>query len=352
MKFNYRTIQISMKKYINILILYFILSHCIGCNKDKISDLKKDFPTMELITAIDSIDLESKGLLLPFNVRSFDSCFVFSNIRTKNNVTILNRYNSEVKDLLYSGEGPNEILQYIPIQNNQNEFLFADRVRGKVFKLNLSDYTHSLLFEFPDTINRFFSLATIDTTTMIGTGLFDKGRFLFVNKKDDTYRYMCTYPENHEISSLSDYQKSALFAGTLIAVSPSADRFVAAYKGLIDFYQLERKGELSLIKHKYYHFPLFGIPEKGPVIAHKKSETTGFLSLGYDSNMIYLLYSNSSFQEKGAETFSGNTLLTFNWNGNPIKKYVLDKYLLSIHVEKDTIWGVSANHNKLYKYRK
>lgn len=89
MKFNYRTIQISMKKYINILILYFILSHCIGCNKDKISDLKKDFPTMELITAIDSIDLESKGLLLPFNVRSFDSCFVFSNIRTKNNVTIL-----------------------------------------------------------------------------------------------------------------------------------------------------------------------------------------------------------------------------------------------------------------------
>lgn len=102
MKFNYRTIQISMKKYINILIIYFILSHCIGCNKDKISDLKKDFPTMELITAIDSIDLENKGLLLPFNVRSFDSCFVFSNIRTKNNVTILNRYNSEVKDLLYA----------------------------------------------------------------------------------------------------------------------------------------------------------------------------------------------------------------------------------------------------------
>lgn len=117
------------------------------------------------------------------------------------------------------------------------------------------------------------------------------------------------------------------------------------------FYK-ERKGELSLIKQKYYHFPLFGIPEKGPVIAHKKSETTGFLSLGYDSNMIYLLYSNSSFQEKGAETFSGNTLLTFNWNGNPIKKYVLDKYLLSIYIEKDTIWGVSSNHNKLYKYKK
>lgn len=68
--------------------------------------------------------------------------------------------------------------------------------------------------------------------------------------------------------------------------------------------------------------------------------------------MIYLLYSNSSFQEKGAETFSGNTLLTFNWNGNPIKKYVLDKYLLSIYIEKDTIWRVSSNHNKLYKYKK
>lgn len=77
MKFNYRTIQISMKKYINILIIYFILSHCTGCNKDKISDLKKDFPTMELIQPLILLIWKAKACCcrLMYEALTRVSCF-------------------------------------------------------------------------------------------------------------------------------------------------------------------------------------------------------------------------------------------------------------------------------------
>lgn len=334
-------------------IIYFLFAYCLwGCTKREGKEIQSDFSTKEALTAIDSIDLESKGLLAPFTVNCFDSCFVFSNIRVKNRVSILPLSASNAIDVIYSGDGPDEILQYIPVGNNEKQFLFADRVRGKVFKLNLKpEYEHKQIEQFTDSISRFFTLAMIDSTYMIGTGLFDKGRFLIYNRKDKSIKYAEEYPMNEDIKKLDPYQQSALYAGTLIAVSPNKKHFVAAYNGLVDFYSMDKDYDLSPRQQKYYHYPSFAIPEEGPVIAHRKDEITGFISICYDSSYVYLLYSSSSLVSAGNTTFSANTILVYNWDGIPVKRYELDNYLLSINIDKDhNLWGVDKDHTYLYKY--
>lgn len=340
-----------MKLYHYIYALF--LCYCLAdCADNKQSHVNKDFPLSSNLAPNDSIDLEAMGLLLPFSVTSFDSCFIFSNVRVENRLSIVDKRNGKVVNTAYVGDGPDEILQYLPVGSNENKFLFADRVKGKIYDLELSgDYTYRQVMQLNDSINRFYSMAVLDSTTIIGTGMFDKGRFLIYNTTTGISIYEEEYPSNREIEPLLPYQKAALFAGTLIAVHPSKEKFVAAYKGLIDFYAITENQLLTSVAHKNYHFPLFSIPEKGPVIAHKKEEITGFLSLSYDSSYVYLLYSNTSLLEKGSSTFSGNIVLVYDWEGTPIKRYVLKNDILSIYVENNVIWGVGENHKYLYKYR-
>lgn len=331
---------------------YYLLFLLTSCHSDD-NKLDLDFPISTKIIATNSTNLEELGLLLSYNVQSFDSCFIFGNIRSENHISILNKQTHKVINTAYVGHGPNELIQFISVKNNDNKYIFADRVRGRVFELDFDEeYSRNLIFQFSDSINRFFSLIKFDSNSYIGTGMFEAGRFLLYNGDDNTYYHLGEYPQNEDIRQLNSYQKAALFAGTFIGVHPKGNKLISAYKGLLDFYSITSNKKLLNIASKYYHFPLFGIPDNnsGLVIASRRENITGFLSLSYNALYVYLLYSNTSFLEKLDDTFSSNIVLVFDWNGNPIKKYDLDNNLLSIDIDGDTLWGVSADHSHLYKY--
>lgn len=340
-------------KHLYIVIVYIIILNCnTSCTlKEQLVSLENDFPDFVNVSIVDSINLETNGLFLPYSVFCFDSCFVFTNIRTKNVVTTLDRNSNNTMEVLSIGEGANEVLQFIPVLNNEKRFLFADRVRKKIFELNLhNEYNHTELLQFNDSINRFFSLAKINATTVIGTGIFDKGRFLIYDLVSHNCSYFGNYPENEDVSSLNPYQKAALYAGTQTGIHPNGEQFVLIYNGLIDFYRINSQNIGIHVQAKYYHFPLFAIPSNGPVIAHRKEEKKGFISICNNSKYIYLLYSDTSLREKGSEAYSGNKIFVFDWSGKPIKYYQLDRNILSISMDDDFIWGIDVNHSFLAKY--
>lgn len=131
---------------------------------------------------------------------------------------------------------------------------------------------------------------------------------------------------------------------------PDKNKFVAAYRGLIDFYNIDESYNLSPSAHRYYHFPQFAIPQKGPVIAHRKEEAVGFLSLSYDASYVYLLYSGSSLLDKESSAYTSNIVLVYNWEGIPVKRYALDYSVISIHIRNNMLWCIGENHKYLYKY--
>lgn len=335
------------------LTFLFVLScYCSSCIRNKQMTIESDFTISTKLIAKDSINLEEKGLLLPYAIWNFDSCFVFGNIRSENHISILNKKTNKVTNTAYVGNGPNEIIQLIHVGTNRNQFLFADRVKAKIYELELSeDYLHKEIYQFPDTFtHKLFSLTELDEEHFIGTGAFEKGRFVIYNKKDNSYKFTGKYPEDESTSLLTPSQTYMMYSGTLIGKNPSNNKFIAVKAGVMEFYTILKNNDLKLTMKRYYHFPLFNIVGDRGLVVYKKENVNGFQSLSYDSSYIYLLYCNSTKADKGADAFCGNIILVYDWDGNPIKRYDLEHYLRSIDMKNNTLWGVNDNHNYLYKY--
>lgn len=66
-----------MLKLNNKLIILLYLLCLTNCTDKGLSDIDTDFPMSSVIMSADSINLEEKGLLLPFSVSYIDSCFIF-----------------------------------------------------------------------------------------------------------------------------------------------------------------------------------------------------------------------------------------------------------------------------------
>ena len=192
-----------MLKLNNKLIILLYLLCLTNCTDKGLSDIDTDFPMSSVIMSVDSINLEEKGLLLPFSVSYIDSCFIFSNIRIKDRLSIWNQKTNEVINTAHIGNGPNEIIQYLPVSNNMSEFLFADRIKGKIFKLDLNSYEYKEIIQINESINRFYSLAMLDSTSIIGTGMFEQGRFLIYNIADSTYVCEEEYPSNKPVGGIN-----------------------------------------------------------------------------------------------------------------------------------------------------
>lgn len=332
-----------------IILIYIIIavSH-ISCNKK--DNLETDFQLVEHLSTKDSINLEKLGILSPADVTYRDSIFIFSNFHNQKHISILNKSNFKLNTIVNRGEGLNEILHYMPVQSQDQKFLFLDRLKGTLFELQSSD-NYNKIAQFNNSIGRFYTLSQIDSNVYIGTGMFERNRFLIYDTSNHKYKFIGDYPQNKEISSLNNYQKSALYARSFIGIQPYGNTIVVTHNGLIDFYTIDKDWNLSLKACRYYHFPEFSIPEKGPIIAHKKEGLTGVISSCYNSEYIYLLYSKTSLLEKGSDTFTSNTILVFNWDGTPIKQYVLDNDVRSICIEGNNIWAISGDFSFLCQYK-
>lgn len=340
-----------MRQY-ELLIVVLLFYCCVSCTHDASRAIDADFIMVEKLQTKDSINLEELGLLLPFTVTSFDSCFIFGNIRSEYFVSVLDKQTHTIHNIVNNGNGPGEVILFSLVRNNEDRFLFADVARNNLFELEFKkDFSHNKIFQINDSlINKFCSIATIDDSYIIGTGMFGESRFVIYNLIDRTFSYSGKYPNEGGVETLSSIQKAALFSGTFIAIHPNKSKFISADSGIIEFYDVDKNYKLVLNSFKYYHFPQFSIPNNGPVIATKKESITGFIGMTYNSTYVYLLYSNSTYLERGADTFSSNVILVFDWDGKPIKEIILSNEVRSIDVDADTIWGVSSDHSKLYKY--
>ena len=177
------------------------------------------------------------GVLSPADVTSIDSMFIFSNFYNQKHISILNKSNFKLNTIVNRGEGLNEILHYMPVQSQEQKFLFLDRLKGALFELQSSD-NYNKIAQFNNTIGRFYTLSQIDSNVYIGTGMFERNRFLIYDTSNHKYKFVGDYPQNKEISSLNNYQKSALYARSFIGIQPYGNTIVVTHNGLIDFYTI------------------------------------------------------------------------------------------------------------------
>ncbi len=332
--------------------ILFLLIFLISCTNES-KNVRNDFGKEIKLIKTDSVNLENLEILNPINLLILDSFFVVQNRVTENNLSFIDKNCYSVFNTAIKGNGPMEIVQFIPVSNNrQNVVTFADRARKILYSLKVNDNQFLINDEihFSNEIPRFFSLNELNDSILIGTGMFPDGRFGIFNKNKNTILYSEDYPRNNEMGNITFPHIAAVYSGTQVGINPDGKRFAAIYNGLLDIYEINSDSKLKEIKSIYYHFPKFIIPENGPLVGNSKETIEGFRSITCDSEYIYLLYSGKSMEEYDMDAFVGRRIYVYNWAGVPIKSYIVDTDLSVIFVKDKFIWGIEKNGVYINKY--
>jgi hypothetical protein len=358
-------VENSMKNTTNTLFMLFALTFILSCagnhteNKNMFTLVKPEilscFPKQIEPAISDSVNLEELNILRAISVVRLNSLFVFSNFGTSSNVSIFNKHNRHVTEAVNTGDGPKEVASYIFVRNNRkNRFVYADRIRKKLFSLNCvnDEITITEELQMDDAVRQLFCLVELNSETLIGTGFFTEGRFIVYNKTNHRFFYDGIYPENEAIKNISPRHKAVLYNGSRTGIHPDGKKFAIMYCGLLDIYEQISETEIKHTKANHYFFPKFTTNETGPAIVYGRDTRQGFLDISCDDQYIYLLYSDKTYEDLQTGVFCGNMVTVFDWNGNPLEMYRLNRNVRSLSVEKDTIWAIDSNYSTLYKYVK
>ena len=70
-----------------------------------------------------------------------------------------------------------------------------------------------------------------------------------------------------------------------------------------------------------------------------------------DEDYVYLLYSSKTVEESGEDAYNCEDLYVYDWDGNPVRHYMLSQPLYSISVGNGCLYGLSRTEEpKVYIY--
>jgi hypothetical protein len=324
----------TSKSYFLFLIIFSILQSCNNFNE---SDINIDLPNSLDIKG-ETIHLNTKLLNPSGMCESDDKLLIFDNVKTG----LIKVYN--LPDLTFNfswgnkGKGPDEFMNinsdYFRTFNNKLELLD----NGILKRLDLLDntlITNSIL-RLPIMENPINRLQKINDSVYFADNIFTDGgnEHIIMNiKKRIIIDKFGKYPK--ESSRIKEnVQKFQVYRKSNIS-NPVLGKFVVFYTyfGRIKMYDANGKLIKSIIMDD---------KEIEMVSLEKREQNKTYFALPYaTNNYFYVLRINKNDDEiaKDINNFKPE-LLIWDWNGNLISRYKLDKPV--------TQYAISEKHQKLY----
>jgi hypothetical protein len=301
----------------------------------------------EKISVTKQISLEEFDILKPVRaLRMNSSSYMIQDGQRKDIFNFVNSNSKKIAKGGCFGNGPQEFTSIGNIQKQGDNVIVYDISHKRLSKIEvLSDNVLTMQeMRNIDTKNTLFMTHCIDSN-LIASGIF-KDYWLMHMGKDDTICSTIDFPYFDELKNTPPMQKSILYLSTLIANSPNKKKIVAVTQkhGVIAFLNYNDNQLLKSYKQLKYYAPKFQILEGGN-IAFSKDNKTGFCSVDCDDTYVYTLYSGRTSNEHGMLNHHCENLLVYDWEGNPIKRYLLDTPLYSMQYDKKNhiIYGIAYN---------
>ena len=332
-----------MKKKIHILIFFSTLFF-LSCNQT-INNPIQHFTPAKKQRLIHSkiIHLEEFDILMPAHVFRMDGSYMVWDNNNEKMFSLVNFDSKKVIKGIRKGNGPGEIISTISVQVKDGRLLIYDSDRRKISRIDISSDTILTLKEVEDiNFDKRLFVINYQGSHIIATGLFEdawlatlKGNGEIISKVD--------FPTFEETNNIPKMELSMLYLSTHTANKPDNKKVVAATQdlGVISFFNYINGLILEEYKQLKYYGPEFILPERGG-IAWSRDGQIGFCGLDCDDEYVYALYSGRTFTEHGMLSHHCENLLIYDWDGNPVKHYILDIPLFSMKFdnEKNTIYGI------------
>jgi hypothetical protein len=288
----------------------------------------------------------------PVRAIMIDSLLILKDLKaTEYNFHIINVHEEKlIKSFAKAGRGPKEI--EIPLGFNIKPGKGRDintyaRTKKKLFCFNIDSVLHNDQYD-PQLVKRFtedyLTPVLLQNNRFISTGPFEKGRYRISDSSLKTHSFKYDYPNDPDKSNVSRPTKSMVYQGNY-ALQPHGKyfAFAAGSCGVIEIFQSKSKTVKKIKNHHFYN-PEYQVESdtemRAPINATKNRN--GFADLCATQKYLYALFSGRTFWEYRNKFAYGKDVLVFDWKGNPIMHYKLDRAVRCI--------GVNKTNSLLYAY--
>ncbi|MEX0662058.1 MAG: BF3164 family lipoprotein [Balneolaceae bacterium] len=250
------------------------------------------------------------------------------------------------------GRGPDEFLDFNymfrtssnTISINERRLFAVNEVSIDSILVDASAFTVSTT----DELNTGYSLISkIGDDRIFGTGMFTDGRFALSDTSGELINTFLNYPFEDEFDGISTrdlgmaYQSNFSFHPTkpLVAVA----NFTA---GNLDILRVENDS-IEEVSQIYSHQPKFENQSSETQISvmFDADNKMGYWDNDVTEEYIYALYSGRERTDPNQST--GNKVLVFDWEGNPIEQLNLDVEVSGITVDQnnETLYAIANDDN-------
>lgn len=336
-----------MTKFMRFFGLSYLLLLMGACGQETLSDDPlKDFSsgmTFKL-SPVQVIELEEFGVFKPEVVLKTANGYVIKNQTDKSLFSSIDLFTRRVIHGVDRGEGPNELISPSSFQKKGNDFLIYDIAKKNICKVILEDslitiskYKHLEISERPFIISLL-------KTGFVASGIFSKAWMVCFDNNGHASSTL-NFPLFEETNSFSEIAMSSLYVSTLTTIRPDELSMVCASQkhGVLSFCKIA-KNEINEYKQLKYYPPKVSasLKEDSPTIAFSRDNKTGFCGIASDENHVFVLYSGRTYNSHGTLCSHCEHILVYNWEGDPVTHYVLEKPLYSMNYDTrtKTIYGV------------
>lgn len=266
-----------------------------------------------------------------------DSTLIIFNVQPGSN-NFLNNY--ALKSGILSngyfgkGRGPSEALAPSAIGVNSNSLWLQDITLNKVFTIDknriISKNTSVSFDEYPHE-NHYYMIDFRDSLHFFGVGNVNSEYKiqeidLISGKVINEFGKIEEIPDNMSLLLFKSVYQSLIFA------KPTGDKLVLPYRYIdaIEIFNTETGSGVAILGPEKYDVKYIPLP-------HGMSRTDetkfAFVNGTVTNEYIYLAYSGRT--RESSNSYDGNCIYIYDWNGNPIRKLILNKFIQGMAVSKD-----------------
>ena len=349
-----------MKYLYSLIIVFAIGSSCKTTNKETkvtfdLSPLSLFSTQVETISEVMAVPSDSLGRVLQMIV--IDSLLL---LRDKYNGYIFNLIDLKTEKMLFRfgriGKGPGEFSGHAVhtdvLQRNSRTIGAFDRNTGKYSEIAIDSMILNKNYVPNQQMGRFSlkysSLHAINDSLFVGIGHFDH-RYAVSDARQKIVQEIHDYPFLQHLNSKASLREIAMASQGKICARPQGRRLVlATYRAAnLEIGEVSNTS-IAKIKNIYTSPPLFEGSEQGNSVSVNYAEDGkfGYQDITVTEKYIYALYSGKTIKAYGYRgIYQGNTVLVFDWDGNPVTIVKLDREISALAVNRDnsTMFGFSSD---------
>lgn len=316
-----------------ILLSLALVNTCSSMHAPEHADIVfTKFPSTQQVALKDLIPLDIRSVS---KIHLTDSTILFKNHEGVNDFFYYEYHlssNKLIQQYIKGGRGKGEAFGSLSSGIHKDKLWMADVTSRKIIFTRLGD-SSTEEYKLP---HFYYNIQPISGLKVIGNGAFHSNYKiqqidLITGTEDMEFGEYSNVPAGIPVAAWKRAHESLLY------LSPDEQYAVAAclLSDQIEIFDLKNRTSKLISGPENFKAEFEAYKNQGgeDVIQYTDKTRLAFLDASVTDKYIYLLYSGKKNKEH--QSFYGAFVYVFDWNGNPVKKLVLDKNVLSIGVSQD-----------------